>query len=87
MNQEQLEHPPFSLIKKTKMFSIMIILIMMTMILSERNREYEKQREEERLRKFGCPIMRAERNFFTTVSQLRREREDFYNEVRSQIEG
>ena len=60
----------------------------MTMtILSERNREYEKQREEERLRKFGCPIMRAERNFFTTVSQLRREREDFYNEVRSQIEG
>ena len=69
------------------MFSIMIILIMMTMILSERNREYEKQREEERLRKFGCPIMRAERNFFTTVSQLRREREDFYNEVRSQIDG
>ena len=53
----------------------------------ERNREYEKQREEERLRKFGCPIMRAERNFFTTVSQLRREREDFYNEVRSQIDG
>ena len=69
------------------MFSIMIIMIMMTMILSERNREYEKQREEERLRKFGCPIMRAERNFFTTVSQLRREREDFYNEVRSQIDG
>ena len=53
----------------------------------ERNKEYEKQRDEERLRKFGCPIMRAERNFFTTVSQLRREREDFYNEVRSQIEG
>ena len=71
---------------------IMIIITMMTiimtiMILSERNREYEKQREEERLRKFGCPIMRAERNFFTTVSQLRREREDFYNEVRSQIDG
>ena len=71
------------------MFPIMMIMIMimMTMILPERNREYEKQREEERLRKFGCPIMRAERNFFTTVSQLRREREDFYNEVRSQIDG
>ena len=51
----------------------------------ERNREYEKQREEERLRKFGCPIMRAERNFFETVSRLRREREEFYNEVKSQI--
>ena len=76
------------------MMIIMIIMTMMTIImtmkmviLSERNREYEKQREEERLRKFGCPIMRAERNFFTTVSQLRREREDFYNEVRSQIDG
>ena len=65
---------------------MMMKMIMMMMIL-ERNREYEKQREEERLRKFGCPIMRAERNFFTTVSQLRREREDFYNEVRSQIDG
>ena len=43
----------------------------------ERNREYEKQREEESLRRFGCPVMRAER--------LRREREDFYYEVRSQI--
>ena len=30
----------------------------------ERNKEYEKQRDEERLRKFGCPIQRAERNFF-----------------------
>ena len=69
------------------MILMTIIMIIMMMILSERNREYEKQREEERLRKFGCPIMRAERNFFTTVSQLRREREDFYNEVRSQIDG
>ena len=51
----------------------------------ERNREYEKQREEESLRRFGCPVMRAERKFFETVGRLRREREDFYNEVKSQI--
>ena len=69
------------------MMTTMMMIIITIMTLSERNREYEKQREEERLRKFGCPIMRAERNFFTTVSQLRREREDFYNEVRSQIDG
>ena len=44
------------------MFSVVIMSPL------ERNKEYEKQRDEERLSKFGCPVQRAERNFFETVS-------------------
>jgi hypothetical protein len=41
----------------------------------EKSKEFEKIREEEKLKKFGCPIQRAEKRFFESIEQTMKERE------------
>ena len=40
----------------------------------EKTKEFEKIREEEKLKKFGCPIQRAEKRFFESIEQTMKER-------------
>ena len=41
----------------------------------EKTKLFDKQREEEKLKKFGCPIKSAERKFFESIEQTMKDRE------------
>ena len=47
--------------------------------LAIKRKEGEKRLEEERLKKYGCPIQKAEIAFFDTINKMKKERERKFN--------
>ena len=44
-------------------------------IILEKSKEFERQRREEKLRREGCPVQRAEKKFFDSLRQTMKDRE------------
>ena len=50
-------------------------------IILEKSKEFERQRAEEKFRRDGCPIKRAEKKFFESLKNTMKEREEKNAEV------
>ena len=49
----------------------------------EKAKEFEKHREEEKLKSQGCPLQRAEQRFYECINKIMKEREEKAKELLS----
>ena len=48
-------------------------------------RELEKKELEDQIKKNGCPINRADKNFFDHLKKMTEERKEKYNRINSAV--
>lgn len=53
--------------------------------IHEKVRELEKKELEDQIKKNGCPIKRADKNFFDHLKKMTEERKEKYNRINSAV--